>query len=285
MFRGKFEEFLMSKTKRSLLLPLFSLLLLVQISAASANEPAFAAGSASTGIQQDDYVPFRGVWDTVSSQGNKYTMVLHQDGRKVWGTYTPHDGRIEGQVTGRVFRFKWRQGNQRGSGRFTLSSSARAFEGTWSNSDDPDDPSGGTWNGDLRKHHEKLGELSPDANTQSVGWFRNVKVEDIKSNSITLSFTTMAPTSIEVGVESSCGAFLHRRCSYIDVNYHKGERIKVSEMKKDHRLTIRLKPLEHSKGLTARIFATTQDGRRYEHWESFTARPIRKLVKLPPPRN
>ena len=55
---------------------------------------------------------------------------------------------IKGTVTDNVLRFTWRQEvGGHGAGRFTMSSDGQSFEGTFSTTDNPDDTSGGTWNG------------------------------------------------------------------------------------------------------------------------------------------
>ncbi len=54
---------------------------------------------------------FAGVWETVSNQGNKYRITLQQDGKRVTGTYQPHNGTIDGEIDGAVLRFKWTQGD------------------------------------------------------------------------------------------------------------------------------------------------------------------------------
>ena len=55
---------------------------------------------------------------------------------------------IKGTVTDNVLRFTWRQEDGgHGAGRFTMSSDGQSFEGTFSTTDNPDDTSGGTWNG------------------------------------------------------------------------------------------------------------------------------------------
>ena len=54
---------------------------------------------------------------------------------------------IKGTVTGNVLRFTWGEDGGQGAGRFTLSSDGESFEGTFSRTNNPDDTSGGTWNG------------------------------------------------------------------------------------------------------------------------------------------
>jgi hypothetical protein len=67
---------------------------------------------------------------------------------------------ITGTVTGNVLRFTWRESagssgripDRFGAGRFTLSADGESFEGTYSMTNNPDDTSGGTWNG-TRAHN------------------------------------------------------------------------------------------------------------------------------------
>jgi hypothetical protein len=59
----------------------------------------------------------------------------------------PLDGGLKGTVTKNVLRFTWSSDKDRRAGRFTLSSDGESFEGTYSPTNNPDDTSGGTWNG------------------------------------------------------------------------------------------------------------------------------------------
>jgi len=54
---------------------------------------------------------------------------------------------ITGTVTGNVLRFKWAEDGGHGAGRFTMASDGQSFDGTFSMTDNPDDTSGGTWDG------------------------------------------------------------------------------------------------------------------------------------------
>ena len=113
-------------------------------------------GQGSSGLQgggesRPDIAPgsgnFDGVWQTAF--GTLRTRItLRQSGNRVTGTYTWADGKIEGTVTGNVLRFKWTQSNGRkGAGHFILKPDGKSFEGYWSYTDDPDNKSGGSWNG------------------------------------------------------------------------------------------------------------------------------------------
>jgi hypothetical protein len=101
----------------------------------------------SPGDAPSTSINFSGVWNTVTAD-TKYSMTLRQRGEKVTGHYSPLDGVIEGEVKDNVLRFKWTQnGGTKGAGRFTLAADGKSFEGTWSATENPDDASGGTWNG------------------------------------------------------------------------------------------------------------------------------------------
>ncbi|HVF46393.1 MAG TPA: hypothetical protein VNA17_02385 [Pyrinomonadaceae bacterium] len=97
--------------------------------------------------------PFNGDWETtVTGRGRKFLMGLQQSRTTVTGRYQSDDGRfrgtILGTVTNNVLRFTWVEpSGAHGSGRLTLSSDGRSFQGTFSTTDNPDDTSGGTWNG------------------------------------------------------------------------------------------------------------------------------------------
>lgn len=139
------------------------------------------AGGAMTSNAQTT-PEFSGKWNTVTSKGKKIVVVLKSTDRRavVNGTYAinalsmagysdPDDSveafafinasmssnttpvqsmsSIRGTVTGNVLRFKWIEDGGHGSGKFTMSADGRSFQGTFSNTDNPDDGSGGTWNG------------------------------------------------------------------------------------------------------------------------------------------
>ena len=132
-------------------------------------------------------------------------MSLKQNGDKITGTYTPHNGKIEGQVSGRVLRFKWSQGDQRGSGRFILSKDGNSFSGSWSNSNDPDDPSGGTWDG-VRVQQPKPNEHSESKTgdmIKSLACIQDLDVKVIPTDAgrkeLSLSFRTLQ--KVDAGVE------------------------------------------------------------------------------------
>lgn len=125
---------------------------------------------------------FAGEWDTVTGSGRKISLRLVGRGTDVSGTFLPPnalarsnqpsddaDGRfvkvsaftvepamqnagsITGTVEGNVLRFTWAQDSGRGAGRFVLSADGESFQGTYSRTNNPDDTSGGTWNG-TRRH-------------------------------------------------------------------------------------------------------------------------------------
>lgn len=136
-----------------------------------------AASSASISYAQT-VADFGGTWNTVTSKGKKMVITLATVRRtSVTGTYARNGltasykgqnspffafvkvsaangepspqslSSITGTVTENVMRFKWVEDGGRGSGRFTMSPDGRSFQGTFSLTDDPDDTSGGTWNG------------------------------------------------------------------------------------------------------------------------------------------
>jgi hypothetical protein len=158
------------KTTKTLLLIFSSLLLLV-----------FVTVNAHAKGRTQERANFGGVWNTVTSKGEKYLITLRHersDYNTVIGSYrslsnvtgsyqlpdgsiyrfvkvsasTAHpvmqsEGSIKGTVDGNVLRFTWFQDDGRGSGRFTLSSDGDSLQGTFSTTKNPDDTSGGTWNG------------------------------------------------------------------------------------------------------------------------------------------
>ena len=150
---------------------LFTILSGILLHIASGNSSSYAQAAT---------VDFAGTWNTVIGKGKKIVLTLKSVDRRtsVTGTYgqnlltasyMPPDGSvtafvkvsattavpemqtlnsIKGTVTDNVLRFKWRQEDGgHGAGRFTMSSDGQSFEGTFSMTDNPDDTSGGTWNG------------------------------------------------------------------------------------------------------------------------------------------
>ncbi len=136
------------------------------------------AGCISIANAQANTVDFAGTWNTVTSKGKKFVITMQSVRRtSVTGTYArngltasykPVDSpatafvkvssiggepalqsvsSITGTVIDNVLRFKWLEDGGRGAGRFTMSSDGRSFQGTFSLTDNPDDTSGGTWNG------------------------------------------------------------------------------------------------------------------------------------------
>lgn len=124
---------------------------------------------------------FSGKWNTVTSKGKKIVLVLKSTDRRsvVSGSYAinalsragyqtersteafafikvsavsveppvQNISSILGRVTGNVLNFKWTEDGGQGSGRFTMSADGRSFQGVFSKTNNPDDGSGGTWNG------------------------------------------------------------------------------------------------------------------------------------------
>ncbi len=104
--------------------------------------------------------PFNGDWETtVTGRGIKFLMGLQQSRTTVTGRYQSGDGRFRGTILGtvknNVLRFTWVEpSGAHGSGRLTLSADGRSFQGTFSTTDNPDDTSGGTWNGTTTRRPE-----------------------------------------------------------------------------------------------------------------------------------
>lgn len=136
------------------------------------------ASGISSSYAQGTPVDFRGTWNTVTGKGKKIVITMETVRRTsvtgtygvkgLTGSYKPLDrsinafvkvsftpansvlqtaSLIRGTVTDNVLRFKWFEEGSHGSGRFTMSSDGQSFEGTFSKTDNPDDTSGGTWNG------------------------------------------------------------------------------------------------------------------------------------------
>ncbi len=169
---------MMKKTTQTLLLVLSTLLLVVSVTASAQDR---RRGSGETGNAQDrrsNNADFSGTWNTVTGKGKKIVITLAQGrGYIVTGSYgvngltgsnkpvdrsinafvkvsastaepvPQNQSSIKGTVTGTVLRFTWIEDGGQGAGRFTLSSDGQSFEGTLSASTNPDDTSGGTWNG------------------------------------------------------------------------------------------------------------------------------------------
>jgi hypothetical protein len=138
---------MMKKTTQTLLLVLSTLLLLVSVTVSAQGQPAPSNAS-----------NFTGVWNTTTDKGEKLVITLRHDRSDfsvVVGSYhllgdltdKPPDGGLKGTVRDNVLRFTWSSDKDRRAGRFTLSSDGQSFEGTYSATRNPDDTSGGTWNG------------------------------------------------------------------------------------------------------------------------------------------
>lgn len=136
-----------------------------------------AAGISSASAQA--ITEFGGTWNTITGKGKKIVITMQSTARRttvtgIYGrngltaSYKPLDdsvfafvkvsatsggsalqnaSSISGTVTGNVLRFTWREDGGQGAGRFTMSADGQSFEGTFSKTDNPDDTSGGTWNG------------------------------------------------------------------------------------------------------------------------------------------
>ena len=82
--------------------------------------------------------PWTGEWNTFW-RGNAALLDLQQDGDRVTGTYGPHDGRVEGTVSGRTLRGTWSDEGAGGNVVFVLSEDGRTLTGKFDN--------GEYWNG------------------------------------------------------------------------------------------------------------------------------------------
>ncbi|NOT86173.1 MAG: hypothetical protein HOP02_15665 [Methylococcaceae bacterium] len=91
---------------------------------------------------------FTGIWETVSSTGNRFTMQLKESNNTVRGTYSPENGTIDGIVKGNALNFNWSQaGGYTGTGTFTRSSDGNSFSGVWFNISGGSGQTQGTWTG------------------------------------------------------------------------------------------------------------------------------------------
>ena len=158
----------MKKKTQTLLLAFSTLLLLVSVTGSAQGQPSYRPN-------------FTGTWNAVTDKGKKIVITLRHDrsdfsvvtgnylpDHGLTGSYKPLDGSmfgivkvsasmagpvlqtaasIKGTATDNVLRFTWAQDNAQGAGRFTLSSDGESFKGTYSRTNNPDDTSGGTWNG------------------------------------------------------------------------------------------------------------------------------------------
>jgi hypothetical protein len=108
--------------------------------------PAGAPGAAGLVAAKPS---FAGTW-AAEAQGYNYTFTLNQAGGTVTGNYTGTDGssgQLNGNVSGDVLRFGWRQADGvSGSGKFTLSADGSRFDGSYTLGNNPD-VAEGSWNG------------------------------------------------------------------------------------------------------------------------------------------
>jgi hypothetical protein len=123
--------------------------LVAGIPAGGAVDTGGAAGIVADQPQSAEGPTFSGTWNA-EAQGLPYTITLDQSGNTVSGNYTGGDGsvgEIEGNVSGRVLRFAWRQTDgTSGMGRFKLSGSGNSFSGSYTLGNNPD-VAEGAWNG------------------------------------------------------------------------------------------------------------------------------------------
>lgn len=162
---------------------------------------AMSLVSISNANAQATPVDFRGTWNTVTGKGKKIVITFETVRRTtVTGTYARNGltagyktldapvtafvkvsaisgepalqsaSSIRGTVTDNVLRFQWLEDDGRGSGRFTMSADGRSFQGVFSKTDNPDDGSGGTWNGTRAPNFAGVWEMSggPYPNTHML---------------------------------------------------------------------------------------------------------------------
>ena len=92
------------------------------------------------GIQAAASSNWSGVWDTDYGK-----MVLQQNGKHISGTYEYNGGgRVEGTITGNIFRGTWYEPGNSGTLKFAISDDGMIFRGFW-NGDSP-------WNGAKRSY-------------------------------------------------------------------------------------------------------------------------------------
>jgi len=105
------------------------------------------AAGISRSYAQGDPLDFAGNWQTILIMNGKrdFPITIVQNGDQATGSFAGN-GKIEGTVSGRVFRFKWQSDGGTGSGRFVMDEKQRVFNGTYNRGSNPDDVDG-TWSG------------------------------------------------------------------------------------------------------------------------------------------
>lgn len=223
---------MLKKSTQTLVLAFSTLLLLVSLTASA---------------QAQD---FTGAWNTIADNGTTLVIALRQTGDTVRGSYAVNGLRasnrlvddsingfeivsasmaepvpqnlssIKGTVDGNVLSFTWQQDRGHGAGRFTLSSDGQSFQGTFSRTSNPDDTSGGTWNG-TRMHsfagawQGKFGEgamelILQQANDRVTGRLRvnSAELGIIKDGKLvgnTLRFTLFRPNKMAGSPDEQVG--------------------------------------------------------------------------------
>ena len=91
---------------------------------------------------------FGGRWNA-SVSGYSFDMNLRQDGNRVTGNVDGGRAILDGVVTGRAMRFRYRYTDRelRGARTLVLSSNGRSFTGSYSHTDDPGNGSRRFYNG------------------------------------------------------------------------------------------------------------------------------------------
>ncbi len=126
---------------------------------------------------------------------------------------------------------------------------------------------------------------------QIVQFFRDVKVEDIQEHSVIVSFTTVAPASVHVQIESLDKTPLEekiRRGTYLP---DEDTGVRVEDKTVEHQVKLRwLRGLSPGTTRNFSIKATAEDGRTYEYSDKFIVpqpttlpaetRPLGTVAKL-----
>lgn len=90
---------------------------------------------------------FGGEWNIVTDRGEKFVLMLYfRTPDFVAGSFSSN-GVITGTVKDNVLPFTWKIAGRSGAGRLTFAFDGLSFQATLGATDNPDDASGGTWNG------------------------------------------------------------------------------------------------------------------------------------------
>lgn len=104
--------------------------------------PAVLSSQAVSCDWSGDWALDWGKWDGKEHKDDK--MTLTQTGDRVTGSYTWHEGKIDGKITGDKLKGKWTEKDNNGQFEFTMISDCKSFEGVWGYLNGIGD---GYWNG------------------------------------------------------------------------------------------------------------------------------------------